>query len=322
MISLKYLTIFLFTNLSFGIDLKEQNQNLISGIDSIYFKLDPIDVTAFRKSYLNPMSETLISGNRIETFNVSSSLNTVLRNVPGLFALSDFNNAQDSRISIRGFGARSNFGIRGIKILVDGIPESTPDGQGQIDNISANYFDQICVLRASTSILFGNASGGAISFSSKTPKNYNYTKYSFIGNSLNDNALMYFINRSKRYLDWNIQADIENQRGHRDHSASQSIIFNSQLKYRWKYFENFILSFNHLYSPYALDPGGLTSTQNIDNPKMARMENQLYDAGESVRQSKLSLRTEKYFDNKILMKTDLWFLHRTFDNKLPFESGG
>ena len=148
MISPKYLTIFLFTNLSFGIDLKEQNQNLISGIDSIYFKLDPIDVTAFRKSYLNPMSETLISGNRIETFNISSSLNTVLRNVPGLFALSDFNNAQDSRISIRGFGARSNFGIRGIKILVDGIPESTPDGQGQIDNISANYFDQICVLRA------------------------------------------------------------------------------------------------------------------------------------------------------------------------------
>ena len=66
MISPKYLTIFLFTNLSFGIDLKEQNQNLISGIDSIYFKLDPIDVTAFRKSYLNPMSETLISGNRIE----------------------------------------------------------------------------------------------------------------------------------------------------------------------------------------------------------------------------------------------------------------
>ena len=234
MISPKYLTIFLFTNLSFGIDLKEQNQNLISGIDSIYFKLDPIDVTAFRKSYLNPISETLISGNRIETFNVSSSLNTVLRNVPGLFALSDFNNAQDSRISIRGFGARSNFGIRGIKILVDGIPESTPDGQGQIDNISANYFDQICVLRASTSILFGNASGGAISFSSRTPKNYNYTKYSFIGNSLNDNALMYFINRSKNYLDWNIQADIENQKGHRDHSASQSIIFNSQLKYQWK----------------------------------------------------------------------------------------
>ena len=318
----RYFAIFLLITISFGINLKKREKQYVSENDSIYFKLDPIDVTAFRKSYLNPISETLISGNRVETFNVNSSLNTVLRNVPGLFALSDFNNAQDSRISIRGFGTRSNFGIRGIKILVDGIPESTPDGQGQIDNISANYFDQICILRSSTSILFGNASGGAISFSSRTPKNYNYTKYSFIVNSLNDIALMYFINRSKRYLDWNIQADIENQKGYRDHSASQSIIFNSQLKYRWKYFENFILSFNHLYSPYALDPGGLTSTQSVDNPKMARIENQIYDAGESVIQSKLSLRTEKYFDNKILLKTDLWFLHRTFDNKLPFEGGG
>ena len=322
MISLKYVAIFLFTSLSFGIDLKEENQNSVSEIDSIYFKLDPIDVNAFRKSYLNPISETLISGNRIEAFSISSSLNTVLRNVPGLFALSDFNNAQDSRISIRGFGARSNFGIRGIKILVDGIPESTPDGQGQIDNISANYFDQICVLRASTSILFGNASGGAISFSSKTPKSYNYTKSSLVCNSLNDDALTFLINKSKNYMDWNLQINIENQKGYRNHSASQSIIFNSQLKYRWKYFETFILSFNHLYSPYALDPGGLTSRQSIDNPKMARMENQLYDARERVIQSKLSLRTEKYINKKILLKTDIWFLHRIFDNKLPFQNGG
>ena len=132
--------IFLLTTVSFGIDSKKGEKQYVSEFDSIYFKLDPIDVTAFRKSYLNPISETLISGDRIETFKVSSSFNTVLRNVPGLFALSDFNNAQDSRISIRGFGARSNFGIRGIKILVDGIPEPTPDGQGQIDNIFIKVF--------------------------------------------------------------------------------------------------------------------------------------------------------------------------------------
>ena len=155
----RYIAIFLLTTVSYGIDLKKGEKQYVSEIDSIYFKLDPIDVTAFRKSYLNPISETLISDDRIETYKVSSSLNTLLRNVPGLFALSDFNNAQDSRISIRGFGTRSNFGIRGIKILVDGIPESTPDGQGQVDNISADYFDQICILRSSTSILFGNASG-------------------------------------------------------------------------------------------------------------------------------------------------------------------
>ena len=72
MISLKYLAIFLPITMSFGIDLKKGQKQYVNEIDSIYFKLDPIDVTAFRKSYLNPMSETLISGNRIETFNVSS----------------------------------------------------------------------------------------------------------------------------------------------------------------------------------------------------------------------------------------------------------
>ena len=88
----RYFAIFLLITVSFGIDLKNGKKWYVSEVDSIYFKLDPIDVTAFRKLYLNPISETLISGNRVETFNVSSSLNTVLRNVPGLFALSDFNN--------------------------------------------------------------------------------------------------------------------------------------------------------------------------------------------------------------------------------------
>ena len=75
----RYVAIFLLTTVSFGIDSKKGDKQYVSEIDSIYFKLDPIDVTAFRKSYLNPISETLISGNRVETFNVSSSLNTVLR---------------------------------------------------------------------------------------------------------------------------------------------------------------------------------------------------------------------------------------------------
>ena len=83
----RYSAIFLLITLSFGKDLKKGEKQYVSEIDSIYFKLDPIDVTGFRKSYLNPISETLISGDRIETFKVSSSFNTVLRNVPGFLLL-------------------------------------------------------------------------------------------------------------------------------------------------------------------------------------------------------------------------------------------
>ena len=241
--------------------LASETQYGNSDIDTVAFKFEPINVTAINQSKKNPLSETLISGKKLELYTISSSLNKVLRNSPGLFALSDYNNVQDSRISIRGFGTRSNFGIRGIKILVDGVPESTPDGQGQVDNISMDYFEQVSVFRGSTSILFGNASGGAINFISKSPRGYNFTNSNMIINSLNDKAFTFLINRKYKSAKWNFQYHVQNQNGHRDHSSSYSSIFNFQLKWGLKAFENFVLSINQLHSPYALDPGALTLEQ-------------------------------------------------------------
>ena len=82
--------------------------------------------------------------------------------VPGLFAMNAENFSQDLRVAIRGFGARAPFGIRGIRILVDGIPETTPDGQAQGDNIDLGFIDSAEVFRGSSSSLFCNASGGRI----------------------------------------------------------------------------------------------------------------------------------------------------------------
>ena len=302
--------------------LASETQYRNSDIDTVTFKFEPINVTAINQSKNNPLSETLISGKKLELYTISSSLNKVLRNSPGLFALSDYNNVQDSRISIRGFGTRSNFGIRGIKILVDGVPESTPDGQGQVDNISMDYFEQVSVFRGSTSILFGNASGGAINFISKSPRGYNFTKSNMIINSLNDKAFTFLINRKYKSADWNFQYHVQNQNGHRDHSSSHSSIFNFQLKWGLKAFENFVLSINQLHSPYALDPGALTLEQKNENPQMARSANQQYDSRESVTQSKVSLKTEKFLNGMVLLKTNIWFSHRVFNNKLPFENSG
>ena len=83
--------------------------------------------------------------------------------VPGVFVANRYNFSQDQRISIRGFGARSVFGIRGIKILIDGIPQTLSDGQGQLTNLELGEVDRIEVLRGSSSALFGNAAGGVIS---------------------------------------------------------------------------------------------------------------------------------------------------------------
>src|SRR6476646_10959159 len=87
-----------------------------------------------------------------------------LSNVPGVVVLNRYNYSLDQRISIRGFGSRSNFGVRGLKILVDGVPQTLPDGQSQLTNVDFGDLERAEVLRGSSSSLYGNASGGVISF--------------------------------------------------------------------------------------------------------------------------------------------------------------
>ncbi|MDE3217141.1 MAG: TonB-dependent receptor [Gemmatimonadota bacterium] len=83
--------------------------------------------------------------------------------VPGVLAFDRYNFSLDDRISIRGFGARSAFAVRGITVLLDGIPQTLPDGQGQLTNVELGEADHIEVLRGASSALYGNAAGGVIS---------------------------------------------------------------------------------------------------------------------------------------------------------------
>ncbi len=99
----------------------------------------------------------------------SRSLQEYLTSIPGVFTLNSSNYAQDLRISIRGFGARAGFGIRGIKLVVDGIPETTPDGQGQLDNLPLSLIREISVIRGPSALRHGNASGGVIAINTISP---------------------------------------------------------------------------------------------------------------------------------------------------------
>src|SRR5258705_4515638 len=110
-----------------------------------------------------PMSVQTVDGAQISRAKPTWGLDEALANVPGVFVANRYNFSQDQRVSIRGFGARSAFAVRGIKILVDGIPQTLPDGQGQLTNLELGEVDRTEVLRGSSSSLFGNASGGVIS---------------------------------------------------------------------------------------------------------------------------------------------------------------
>ena len=130
------------------------------------YTLPPTTVSVTRAEL--PLTKVPLSIQSVDRRSISGArptwgLDEALVTVPGVFVANRYNFSQDQRISIRGFGARSVFGIRGIKILIDGIPQTLSDGQGQLTNLELGEVDHIEVLRGSSSALFGNAAGGVIS---------------------------------------------------------------------------------------------------------------------------------------------------------------
>ena len=123
-----------------------------------------------------PISVTTINLENVRDISQQLSLNDYINTVPGLFALNANNFSQAFRVSIRGFGSRSAFGIRGVKSIVDGIPETTPDGQGQIDNLNLGAIERMEIISGPASTLYGKASGGAIIIITKSDIESNYFK--------------------------------------------------------------------------------------------------------------------------------------------------
>jgi iron complex outermembrane receptor protein len=110
-----------------------------------------------------PRSIQIVERQQINRARPTWGLDEALASVPGVFVANRYNFSLDQRISIRGFGSRSAFAVRGIKVLLDGIPQTLPDGQGQLTNVELGDVDRIEVLHGSASALYGNASGGVIS---------------------------------------------------------------------------------------------------------------------------------------------------------------
>ena len=146
-----------------GESLTAQEDTLSTLIDEVEIRATHISTSPLQQPY----SLATHNAGTLQETRQQLSLQEYLYQIPGLFSLNANNYAQDLRISIRGFGARAAFGIRGVKIVVDGIPETTPDGQGQIDNLNVGIVERLEVLKGPSAALYGNASGGVIQVYSK-----------------------------------------------------------------------------------------------------------------------------------------------------------
>jgi len=135
--------------------------------------LDSLVVTATRiaeDSRDLPVSIDRVEAETIRSGQLQVNLSESLLTVPGVSAQSRQNYAQDLQVSVRGFGARSSFGVRGVRLYSDGIPGTMPDGQGQFSQFDLSGADHIEVLRGPFSALYGNSSGGVIAIFTEDAK--------------------------------------------------------------------------------------------------------------------------------------------------------
>ena len=257
-------------------------------------QLPPVVVTATRTetpAFDVPASIDRIDGDDVRSGRAQVNISESLGGVPGLQARDRQNYAQDVQISVRGFGARSTFGIRGVRLYVDGIPATLPDGQGQITNVELGSVDHIEVLRGPFSALYGNSSGGVIqvfteeargaprvgtSVSSGSEGLFRFGVKASGTNGTYDTGgeFGYLVGGSRFHTD-----------GYRDHSAAERRLSNAKLTLHPDADDKFTLVANSVALPQAQDPLGLTRAQVEANPRGVDPSALSFDTRKTVNQT-------------------------------------
>jgi len=269
-----------------------------------------------------PLSVSIKNFRDEKNYNSQSSFSDFTRNTPGLFTSSSNNFSQDLRISIRGFGARSAFGIRGIKLIVDGIPETTPDGQSQLDNLPLGLVSSVEILRGPNANLYGNSSGGVISINTLTKSSEKHYRYSGIFGAYQYQSL-----QRTRILDWNsssliIHYDKRRSNGYRDQSGYKSNILNLKYINDLDYKNKIVWQINYTDSPYAYDAGGLKLSEVENDRRQARKNNIDFDTYEKVKQIKTGVSWNYKKSENSYFDSYFFYQNRDFLSKLPFNYGG
>lgn len=223
--------------------------------------------------------------------NANVNLSEVLQGVAGLQINSRENYAQDLQISMRGFGARSTFGVRGIRMYVDGIPATMPDGQGQSSNIDLNSLDHIEVLTGPFSSLYGNSSGGTILAETKEGQGKDSIQVGLnAGSHHKQQANIQLQGGSKQANQpaYVISSSYFDTDGFRDHSAAQKVLNNAKLTWNLEDGSKINWVMNRVDID-ADDPQGLSRTQWKANPKQVNDSNNTYNVRKEIEQTQTGL---------------------------------
>jgi len=241
-----------------------------------------------RDSFDLPVAIDSVDKAAIQEDRPQVNLSEALNRVPGISALNRQNYAQDLQISSRGFGARSTFGVRGIRLIADGIPATMPDGQAQAASFDLSSAERIEVMRGPFSTLYGNAAGGVIQlFTADGPPEPTLSGSVFAGSYNTYKGDLQFGGQA-RNLNYMLDASRFHTDGYRDHSTATRDQTNSKFKMPLQA-GVITMVVNTLDQPETQDPLGLTRAQVIANPRQADQSAYTFNTRKSVRQNQAGL---------------------------------
>jgi iron complex outermembrane recepter protein len=272
--------------------------------------LRPIVVTpaqgVAQEAFDTPASVDVLSGEQLRNAQLQVNLSESLVRVPGVVAFNRQNYAQDLQISVRGYGARSTFGVRGIRLYSDGIPATAPDGQGQVSHFDLSSAGRLEVLRGPFSALYGNSSGGVIAlFTADGAPGLQAEAGAAFGSDGVRRQNLRFAGEQGAW-NWNLDATHFETDGFRDHSAATRNGFNG--KVRWKASGDTRVTFvaNAVDMPQVQDPLGLTRAEFEANPRQASGAALQFNTRKSVDQQQVGAILEHRLNEVHGLKVTTW----------------
>ncbi len=264
------------------------------------------------------------------------NLTEVVKGIPSVQLRNRENYAQDLQLSMRGFGARSTFGVRGIRLYTDGIPATMPDGQGQTSNIDLSSLSHLEVLTGPFSSLYGNSSGGAILATTREGQGKDSIEMSYAGGSHNKNRAGLVLQggaKNQNEPSYIVSSSYFDTDGFRDHSSAEKVLNNAKLT--WNLDDgskiNWITNYVKIH---ADDPQGLSREQWQKNPRQVNDAKNTYNVRKDIEQTQTGVTWSKPINDQHELYAMAYFGNRqvtqyqsipkgkvTLENGKPIYSG-
>ena len=284
--------------------------------------LPDVVVSASRSEQRQFDAPAAVTSIAVDPFTAASplvNLSELTLTVPGIAVRDRQNYAQDLQIAVRGFGSRSTFGVRGVRLFIDGIPATMPDGQGQASTFDLANASRVEVLRGPFAQMYGNASGGVVQVFTPDPPKDGFTGRASTGLGSDGQwqagvALAGGNDKLGGSLDaWTYQTD-----GYRDHSAARRYQLNAKIVAQPTTATKITGQFNYFTQPLAEDPLGLTRAQADANPRQAVPAATQFNTGKNVEQTQAGVVVEHQLSERDSLNFRLYGGGRQLTQRLGF----